>query len=102
MDPRLHRANADQAITVEDLVAVSGVAGRTLYKHFRLYKGVSPMAYLRQLRFDRVRRDLMWSNGAATVAEIAMRWGFENFGRFAGEYRRRYGERPSVTLRRRS
>ncbi len=38
------RAHADQAITTEDLVAVSGVAGRTLFRRFRDFTGLSPMA----------------------------------------------------------
>jgi AraC-like DNA-binding protein len=32
------------------------------------------------------------------VSEIALRWGFGHFGRFAAEYRRRFGESPSQTL----
>jgi tetratricopeptide (TPR) repeat protein len=31
---------------------------------------------------------------------IALRWGFPHFGRFSTEYRRRYGETPSRTLKR--
>jgi transcriptional regulator GlxA family with amidase domain len=34
-----------------------------------------------------------------TVADIAMRYGFWELGRFAGVYRARYGETPSATLR---
>jgi AraC-like DNA-binding protein len=35
-----------------------------------------------------------------TVAEVAYRWGFTHLGRFAHDYRSRYGELPSTTLRR--
>jgi len=35
-----------------------------------------------------------------TVAEVAYRWGFTHLGRFAHDYRARYGEAPSTTLRR--
>lgn len=91
-------ANLDAPITLADLVAVSGVAGRTLFQHFRAFKGVSPMRYLRDRRFEQVRRALMSVTAEETVTSIAMRWGFSHMGRFAIEYRRRFGESPSATL----
>ncbi|MFD2500918.1 hypothetical protein ACFSTI_21320 [Rhizorhabdus histidinilytica] len=33
------------------------------------------------------------------MTEIACRWGFYQFGRFAAQYRRLFGELPSETLR---
>ena len=40
--------------------------------------------------------------GTATVTEVALRYGFWQFGRFAGAYQALFGERPSVTLGRAS
>ena len=39
------------------------------------------------------------SLGTLSVAALAARWGFTHLGRFAMEYRRRYGHYPSQTLR---
>jgi AraC-like DNA-binding protein len=94
-------ANADRPVTIEDLVAVSGVAGRTLFKHFQAFKGMGPMAYLRRIRMDRVHEALGAAGPDDTVTEIALRWSFHELGRFAGAYRRAFGETPSATLRRR-
>jgi AraC-like DNA-binding protein len=90
-------ANLAQPISLADLVSVSGVAGRTLLKHFRDVHGVSPMRYLRSLRLERVRAELA-AGTPHPVGTVALRWGFEHPGRFSVEYRSRYGESPSTTL----
>jgi AraC-like DNA-binding protein len=88
----------DRAVTLADIVAVSGVPGRTLFKHFKDYRGTSPMNYLRTARFQKVRDELRRSEPDDCVAEIAARWGFEHMSRFAAEYRKRFSESPSQTL----
>lgn len=88
--------HAGEPIGLGDLVQASGVAGRTLLKHFRDVHGVSPMRYVRNHRLRRAREELLWADAGA-VSEIALRWGFTHLGRFAAEYRRRFGESPSAT-----
>src|SRR5262245_46721478 len=95
------QANLDAPITVADIVEVSGVAGRTLFKHFREWRGISPMRYVRNARFDKVRAALIDAGLDASVTEIAIGGGFGHMGRFSVEYRKRFGESPSETLRRR-
>ena len=60
--------------------------------------GTSPLAYLHDLRLDRVRVDL--AAGAGPVTDVAMRWGLHHMGRFAADYKRRFGELPSQTAAR--
>jgi AraC-like DNA-binding protein len=91
-------ANLDAPITLADLVAVAGVPGRTLFHHFRAFKGVAPMRYLRDRRFEQARRALLSAGQEENVTAIAVRWGFSHMSRFAAEYRRRFGESPSTTL----
>ena len=88
-------------ITIADIVTATGVPGRTLFKHFRDCKGVSPMRYLRNARFQRVREALMKAEPEQGVTTIAANWGFVHLGRFSIEYRARFGESPSETLKRR-
>ncbi|AEM84238.1 AraC family transcriptional regulator [Streptomyces violaceusniger] len=87
--------------TAADLAQAAGVSVRTLEKAFRRRFGLPPCGYLRQVRLKRVRAELT-ATGAAkkTVSEVAARWGFSHFGRFAQEYRKKYHENPSETVRR--
>jgi AraC-like DNA-binding protein len=88
-------------LTVSSLAARSHVSARALQQAFRRHTGVSPMAYLRQVRLRRAHQELLEADPSAeTVASIATRWGFSNPGRFAAVYAARYGETPGATLRR--
>jgi AraC-like DNA-binding protein len=95
-------ANLDTEIGLPEIVAACGVPGRTLIEHFREFKGTSPMRYLRSARFEKVREALAQAEPDESVTEIALRWGFTHLGRFSVEYRKRFGESPSQTLRRRN
>jgi AraC-like DNA-binding protein len=95
------QAHLASPITLADIVSASGVPGRTLLKHFRDNRGVSPMRYLQHARLVRAREALLAARPDEGVTQIALAWGFAHLGRFAIEYRRLFGESPSETLRRR-
>jgi AraC family transcriptional regulator, ethanolamine operon transcriptional activator len=87
----------DCPLSVAELCARMHASRRTLQYAFEETTGISPLAYMRAIRLARVRRDLLH---AATVTEVATRWGFWHFGNFASEYREQFGELPSETWRR--
>ena len=93
-------AELGSPLGISDIAAAAGVAGRTLFKHFKDAHGASPMQYLRNARFEKVHRALLCAEHTDNVSAIALRWGFSHLGRFAIEYRQRYGEPPSQTLTR--
>jgi len=62
------------------------------------YRNMTPMEHLRNVRLDRAR-DLLMS-GNVQVADAASDCGFSHQGRFASRYRARFGESPSITLKR--
>ena len=95
------QANPERAWTVREIAAVSGVAPRTLQRHFRRFIGCLPMRFLCDLRLDRARCELLRATVGTSVTDIAVRCGFNHFSRFSAQYRQRYGEHPSVTLRKR-
>ncbi|MFF7705922.1 helix-turn-helix domain-containing protein [Pseudomonas sp. NPDC007930] len=92
------RAHLGQPLSVEMLAEQAGVSVRTLFAGFRNFRDTTPMAYLRDLRLEQVHRELR-ENEQASVTDVAFKWGFAHLGRFAQEYKRRFGELPSATRR---
>jgi AraC-like DNA-binding protein len=88
---------ADDLSTAE-LAAMAGVCARALQAGFREVVGMSPRAYVRSVRLDRVHLELS-RGGYGSATAVAARWGFFNPGRFAQQYRDRFGVRPSETCR---
>jgi AraC-like DNA-binding protein/tetratricopeptide (TPR) repeat protein len=93
-------ANVGHNWSVTELAAVAGVSGRTLQRQFLAFLGKAPRTALRDIGFERARRELLQGSPGAKVMEVALRCGFAHSGRFSVEYRRRYGETPSETLKR--
>jgi len=89
-------------MTVGDIAQHVGLSVRALEAGFRQHVGTSPMAYLHRVRMAGAHETLESSEPELTTATaVAQRWGFSHYGRFAAEYRRRYGISPADTLRRR-
>ncbi|HYB49939.1 MAG TPA: helix-turn-helix domain-containing protein [Burkholderiaceae bacterium] len=86
-------------LTLADVCEYSGASERSLHLGFLECFGMSPMAYLKVLRLNRVRRLLRDAPPGLSVTEVAMRSGFRHLGRFATDYGHFFGERPSATLR---
>ena len=89
-----------EVVSLTDVIAAAGVKERTLHEAFRHFETTSPMRFLRGLRLDRARTQLV--EGRTCVADAAVRSGFRHLSRFAHYYEQRFGEKPSTTLRRSS
>lgn len=87
--------------TVPELCKIAKLSERNLQYGFKEYLGITPICYLRLLRLNGVRRDLLISNNNKKdkVVDVALNWGFIELGRFAREYRQLFQELPSATLR---
>lgn len=91
-------AHVDEPLSILDLCNHIGASRRKLQYCFQETLGINPVAYLRALRLNAVRRELRL--GTQGVQEVAARWGFWHLSRFASDYRTLFGETPSQTLRR--
>ena len=94
------RANVERLVPVSELARTVGATLRTLERAVSAVHATTPFEFLRALRLAEARQTLSTCGSATTVTEVAMRFGFRELGRFAGEYRDRFGESPSDTLRR--
>lgn len=94
-------ANLAEPITMADVASAANVPARTLQRAFHRYRDISPMAYLRKRRLEKVREELIFSDPSSTsVTQVALRWGFGHMGRFSFQYKKQFNENPSETLRR--
>lgn len=91
----------DSPIQMIDLCRELRVSRRTLQYSFQDVLGVNPIAYLRVLRLNGARHDLLGAKAAGLqVKDVVARWGFWHLSRFSAEYRQMFHELPSDTLRR--
>lgn len=90
------------SIALEDIAYASRLSPRGLQDAFVRILGMSPTRYLRRLRMEAVRGDLLQADPTVgdTVAVAAQRWGFTHMARFSARYFDEFGEYPAQTLRR--
>nr|WP_261319843.1 AraC family transcriptional regulator [Rhizobium leguminosarum] len=91
--------HAAEPISLNDIATAAKVSVRTLQQGFRQFRNTSPMAHLHEIRMVAAHRDLLDSHTQRTVADVAATWGFSHLGRFAAEYKKRFGRLPSQTLK---
>ncbi|GAB5519162.1 MAG: hybrid sensor histidine kinase/response regulator transcription factor [Rhodothermales bacterium] len=84
---------ADETFTVDALAAQLGVSRTTLYSQMQDLMGISPAAYLWQVRLEHAAHLL--ETQAGTVSEIAYGVGFKSVQHFARRFRAVYGCTPT-------
>jgi AraC-like DNA-binding protein len=95
--------HSPETIQLADLCRALRLSRRTLQRAFTEVLGMGPARYLTLKRLTAVRAELRRGDpAAATVTDIALRYGFWELGRFARDYRRTFGESTSETLTKRT
>jgi AraC-like DNA-binding protein len=94
------RAHLKEAISIIDLLRICSCSRSELFAAFRNARGYTPMEFLTEQRLQSAREKLLTGHLEASVSSIALDCGFIHLSRFSQVYRRRFGERPSDTLRR--
>jgi AraC-like DNA-binding protein len=79
-------------VSMDDLAAKAHMSPSTFRQHFRSIGGMSPLQYLKNLRLQEARQQMM--NGNLDAGSAALRVGYESASQFSREYSRLFGEPP--------
>jgi len=93
------KAHLDEGISILDLLNVCGCSRSVLFAAFKNARGCSPMKFLNEQRLQSAREKLVMNSPEGSVSHIAMSCGFNDLSRFSRAYKKRFGELPSETLR---
>lgn len=91
--------NYSSPVALSDMARVVGVSIRRMQDAVRSATGQTPTELLRKIRLEAAHRDLREADAhVTTVASIVHACGIAHLGRFAVQYKERYGCSPSTTL----
>ena len=86
--------------SVIDLCDRLRTSRRTVQNSFRAVTQTTPVNYIRCIRLNGVRRELLGTRaGEPSIGDAASRWGFFHLSHFAADYQALFGELPSWTRR---
>ena len=92
--------NLDETMTIQSITEQFKVSDKTLETSFKSLFGITPKRFKYLLRLNHAHEDLQLADAQTTnVSDIATKWGFSHFGRFAKEYKGLFGVLPSETLK---
>lgn len=89
----------DEAMTLTDVEGVVGVGTRSLQMAFVDCLGVTPKAWFKEQRLL-LAHHLVTKVGEGSVTSAAVACGLNHFGRFAQDFKARFGQTPSEFARR--
>jgi len=88
-------------ITIGEICTALNISRRTLNHAFQQVLGITPVAYMRNIRLHKIRAELQYkSHQILNIACVASHWGFWHMSLFSRYYRELFGECPSETLER--
>lgn len=100
---KCHRLTVDDKLnppSVIDLCQRLRVSRRSVQNGFRSVTETTPIHYIRCIRLNGVRRELLGTRSVdLSIGDAAARWGFFHLSHFAADYQQLFGELPSQTRR---
>jgi len=100
---KCHHLTVSDAANVPSVIELCQrlqVSRRTVQNSFRSVAETTPLNYLRSVRLNGVRRELMSTRAPQlSIGDAAANWGFFHLSHFAAEYQGLFGELPSQTRR---
>ena len=93
-------ANLGRPIGMSDVAEQCACSRTKLFQAFKKERDWTPLQFLVRRRMEHARRRLLAPADGVTVSAVALDCGYANFSRFAQQYRKLFGETPSMTLNR--
>lgn len=94
--------NLNRRVNTLELSKVFKISERKLRYIFRESIGCSPMRYIKIIRLNKTRKDILYAKENIDINLVANKWGFNHSGQFAADYQMLFGELPSETLKKSS
>ncbi len=93
-------AHLSEVIAINDVCAYAAVSLSNLERTYRRELKMSPIEYIRARRLSAVNHELKRANSnGKKIGQVALDYGFNHHGRFAGHYHAQFGELPSETMK---
>jgi AraC-like DNA-binding protein len=87
--------NIDQSLTTKDIYSHVETSERNLRYIFNDLAELSPKKFIKYLKLNKAKKDLINPTDNNKIKDIANRWGFTHSGQFADDYKKLFGEFPS-------
>ena len=87
-------------LTINDLTTKLFSSKTVLSQSIKESTGLSPMTFLRNVRLEQVRSQLIRGDSSTSIISVAQKYGFPSRGHFSRYYRELFGELPSETAAR--
>jgi len=89
----------EETMSIQSIVEQFRTSDKTLENSFKSLFGITPKHFMNLLKLNKAHEDLHHADALTTnVSDIAIKWGFSHFGRFAKEYKALFEVLPSETL----
>lgn len=90
----------EETMTIQSITEQFKISDKTLESSFKSLFGITPKRFKYLLRLNHAHENLQLADAQTTnVSDIATKWGFSHFGRFAKDYKTLFGVLPSETLK---
>lgn len=86
------KEHLDRVIRADELAKAANMSESSLYRHFKMLTGITPLQYHKQLRLHQARDLIMTEHEQA--ATVAYRVGYESVSKFSRDYKKMFGLPP--------